>query len=76
MISKTFRGYEISKRRKGTRFPVYVQSIYKGEIKWTTDYTYAKHYSEKTAKRIDAEIDKAINSGKLADQGIIADAQR
>ena len=73
MIKRTWQGYEISKRRKGTRFPVYVRSIYKGEIKWTVDYTHAKHYSEKTAKRLDAEIDQAIRDGKVANKDILAD---
>ena len=72
MISKTWQGYYISKRRKGTEFKLYVKSIYKGEITWTTDYTYAKHYTEKTAKRLDAEIDEGIRNGEF-DNDILAD---
>lgn len=75
MISKTWRGYEISKRVRGHKFPVYVKSIYKGEITWTTDYTYAKHYTEKTAKRIDATIDRDIRDGKFTDKDILADVR-
>ena len=74
MISKTWQGYAISKNRKGTRFPVYVKSIYKGKITWTTDYTYAKWYTEKTAKRLDAEIDEGIRNGEF-DNDIIADSE-
>ena len=74
MISKTWQGYEISKRRKGTEFKLYVKSIYKGKITWTTDYTYAKHYTEKTAKRLDAEIDEGIRNGEF-DNDILADSE-
>lgn len=73
MITKTWQGYYISKKRPGTEFKLYVKSIYKGKITWTTDYTYAKHYTEKTAKRIDAEIDEDIRNGKFADKDILAD---
>ena len=73
MIHKTWQGYMISKNRKGTRFPVYVKSIYKGKITWTTDYTYAKWYTEKTAKRLDAEIDEGIRNGEF-DNDILADS--
>ena len=74
MISKTWQGYEISKRRKGTEFKLYVKSIYKGKITWTTDYTHAKHYTEKTAKRLDAEIDEGIRNGEF-DNDILADSE-
>lgn len=73
MIHKTWQGYEISKRRKGTEFKLYVKSIYKGKITWTTDYTHAKHYTEKTAKRLDAEIDEGIRNGEF-DNDILADS--
>ena len=73
MVTKTFRGYEISKRRKGSKWKLYVKSIYGGEVTWTLDYTYAKHYTERTARKIDAEIDEAIKSGKFADKSILAD---
>lgn len=74
MISKTWQGYCISKNRKGSRWKLYVKSIYKGKITWTTDYTYAKWYTEKTAKRLDAEIDEGIRNGKF-DNGILADSE-
>lgn len=74
MISKTWQGYEISKRRRGTEFKLYVKSIYKGKITWTTDYTHAKHYTEKTAKRLDAEIDEGIRNGEF-DNDILADSE-
>ena len=74
MISKTWQGYYISKRRKGTEFKLYVKSIYRGEITWTTDYTYAKRYTEKTATRLDAEIDEGIRNGEF-DNDILADSE-
>ena len=74
MITKTWQGYTISKNRKGTRFPIYVKSIYRGVITWTTDYTYAKRYTEKTSKRLDAEIDEGIRNGEF-DSDILADSE-
>ena len=73
MISKTFQGYTISKRIRGSEFSLYVKSIYRGKITWTTDYTYAKWYTEKTAKRLDAEIDEGIRNGEF-DNDILADS--
>ena len=75
MISKTWQGYYISKRVKNSEFHHYVKSIYKGEITWTTDYTYAKHYSEKTAKRLDAEIEESLLNGTCNNEFIIADSE-
>lgn len=74
MITKTWQGYTISKRRRGTEFKLYVKSIYRGKITWTTDYTYAKWYTEKTAKRLDAEIDEGIRNGEF-DNDILADSE-
>ena len=74
MIRQTWQGYEISKRRKGTEFKLYVKSIYKGKVTWTTDYTYAKHYAKKTAERLDAEIDEGIRNGEF-DSDILADSE-
>lgn len=74
MINKTWQGYYISKNRKGSRWKLYVKSIYKGKITWTTDYTYAKHYTEKTAKRLDAEIDEGIRNGEF-DNDILPDGE-
>ena len=75
MISKTWQGYYISKRVRNSEFHHYVKSIYKGEITWTTDYTYAKHYSEKTAKRLDAEIEESLLNGTCNNEFIIADSE-
>lgn len=75
MITKTWQGYTISKRVKGSEFSVYVKSIYRGKITWTTDYLYAKHYTETAAKRIDREIEEDILNGTLTDVNIIADSE-
>lgn len=56
MIIETWRGYEVSRERPGNRFPVYVKSIRKGKVTWTTDYTYAAHYSKATAIKHDNNI--------------------
>ena len=74
MINKTWQGYTVSKRCKSEPFPVYIKSIYKGEITWTVDYTYAKHYTEETAKRLDAEIEEGIRNGELGND-ILADSE-
>lgn len=74
MIDKTWQGYYISKRIKGSEFSLYVKSIYKGKITWTTDRTYAKWYTEATAKRIDDEIEEALLNGTFPNERIIADA--
>lgn len=75
MINKTWQGYTISKRCGNEPFPVYVKSIYRGKITWTVDYTYAKHYTETAAKRIDAEIDDGIRNGEFAGKCLIADSE-
>ena len=75
MINKTWQGYTISKRCGNEPFPVYVKSIYRGKITWTVDYTYAKHYTETAAKRIDAEIDEGIRNGEFAGKCLIADSE-
>lgn len=74
MITKTWQGYAISKRIRGSEFSLYVKSIYRDKITWTTDYTYAKWYTEKTAKRLDAAIDEGIRNGEF-DNDIIADSE-
>lgn len=73
MINKTFQGYTISKRRRGHKFPLYVKSIYRGKITWTTDYLYAKRYTETAAKRINAEIDKGIENGEFKELHLLKD---
>lgn len=75
MISRTWQGYQIKKYRKGTKFPLYVRKVYRGEITWTTDYLFGKFYSEATAKRLDAEIDDRIKKGEFADMHLIADTE-
>lgn len=76
MITRTWKGYTISKKYKNHKFPVYVMSIYKGKINWTTDYAHAKHYTEKTAKRINAEIDRGIREGKFVGEDFVEDKER
>lgn len=74
MINETWRGYYISKRIKNSEFSLYVKSIYRGKITWTTDYTYARRYAEKTAKRIDDEIEEALLNDTFGNDRIIPDA--
>jgi len=59
-ICETWKGYEISREKPGHNFPVYVKSIRKGKVTWTTDYTYAAHYSLKTATKHDNNIRNGI----------------
>lgn len=73
MISRTWQGYEIKKYVKGSRFPVYVKSIYRGRVTWTADYLYAKHYTETAAKRINKKIDDDIRAGVFQDHDILPD---
>ena len=47
----TWKGYEISSFFKGYKFPSYVKNVRNGRVTWVTDYLYAAHYSEKTAKK-------------------------
>lgn len=46
---KTFKGYEI--RKHNGKYWVYLSKVYKGQYTWVRDYTYAKHFSVKTAKK-------------------------
>lgn len=50
-LDYTYRGYMIRKPNPHGKFYLYVSGYYKGKYKWTTDFTYAKHYSLKTAKK-------------------------
>ncbi len=45
----TYRGYEI--RKLNGKFWLYISKIYNGKYEWVTDYTYAKHFSLKTAQK-------------------------
>jgi len=51
MVYYTWKGYEISSFFKEYRHPMYVKSVRKGCVTWVTDYLYAAHYSEKTARK-------------------------
>lgn len=75
MIRQTYQGFEISKRIRGSKFSMYVKSIYRGKINWTTDYAYAKHYTEVAAKRINAQIDEGIQNGEFDDMELLTDAE-
>ena len=48
-IIPTHRGYEI--RKQNGKFWLYVSKVYGGKYDWVTDYTYAKHFSLKTAEK-------------------------
>ena len=48
-IIPTHRGYEI--RKPNGKFWLYVSKVYGGKYEWVTDYTYAKRFSLKTAKK-------------------------
>ncbi len=58
-LVSTFQGYKI--RKLYGKFWLYVSKVYNGEYTWTTDYTYAKPFALKTAKR---HIEK-LRRGKL-----------
>ena len=55
-IYQTWRGYAIEYPLPGTEFSKYVKGVRKGKVTWTLDYTYAAHYSEKTARKHDENI--------------------
>ena len=48
-LVKTFMGYEI--RKPDGKFFLYVKKVYKGKYTWCSDYTYAKKFSLKIAKK-------------------------
>lgn len=56
-ILETHQGCEI--RKPNGKFWLYVSKVYNGSYTWVTDYTYAKHFSKKTAKK-HVEILKAM----------------
>lgn len=58
MVIKMYGGYAIMK--KEYYYTLYVTSVYKGNVKWSLDYTHAKMY--KSAKRAH-EIDDNITIG-------------
>lgn len=51
-INGTNAGYYITVFENGRKFPLYIQSYYKGVYTFTTDHAHAKHYkSLKTAQQ-------------------------
>lgn len=50
-LEHTYCGYSIKKPNPHGKFYLYVSNYYKGKYKWTTDYTYAKYFSLKTATK-------------------------
>ena len=49
-LYQTWNGFKIRKD-DGSKFGLYLQSVYKGNYIWTTDYFYGRAFSEKTAKK-------------------------
>ena len=56
---ETFKGWEIRGKDEHGRY-IYLKSIYKGGCKFVTDYLYAKHYTEKTARAL---VDRLNRNG-------------
>lgn len=48
---QTWRGWEIVGVFKSGK-KIYLASVYKGKCNFVTDYTFAKNYSERTAKKL------------------------
>jgi len=61
MIIETYKGYIIQKKRNGYKFPLYLVGVYKGCEHFTTDYTYARAFSRKTAEKHDKNIPEIMN---------------
>ena len=55
-LVKTFKGYAICAIQKQYARLVYVEKVYKSKYTWVTDHTYAKTWSETTAKKHLAKI--------------------
>lgn len=73
MIVRTFKGFYIEKKVKGSKFNVYVKGVRNGKVNFVTDYTHARHYTETTAKKLDKEIDDMIHKGLIENDKIMAD---
>ena len=58
MIIRTWQGYEVCHKRGYQK--LYLKSVRKGVVKWTLDYTFAGHYSEKTARMHDESIRNGV----------------
>lgn len=50
-LIQTYKGYHIRKPNPHNKFYLYVASVYKGNYKWVTDHSHAKHFSLETAKK-------------------------
>ena len=48
---RTFKGWEIRKTDENNKHS-WLKSVYKGKYTFVSDYLYAKHYTEKTARAI------------------------
>jgi len=59
----THKGYEI--RKPNGKFYLYVSKVYDGKYEWVSDYTYAKHFSLKTAKKHLKILELKINQGEF-----------
>lgn len=70
-LDYTHHGYMIKKPNPNGKFFLYVSGYYKGKYKWTTDHTYAKHYSLETAKKhlnnLEMENMKELEKQEAAD---------
>ena len=58
MIIRTWQGYEVCHKRGYQK--LYVKSVYKNKVTCTLDYTYARCYSEKTARMHDENIRNGV----------------
>ena len=51
-IVKCWRGYYISARQRGTKFPAYLYKVGKDGYKWACDYSFARIIkTEETARK-------------------------
>ena len=70
-LEYTYRGYAIKKPNPRGKVYLYVSGYYKGKYKFTTDYTYAKYYSLKTAQKhlaaLEADAMKEMEAQEAAD---------
>ena len=58
----TWRGYKVQKAIENNKF-LYITSVYKGQYKFSYDFTYAKYFKklETAKKHIDILIDQERN---------------
>lgn len=50
-IIETYRGFEVRYLEPSMNRYWYIESVYRGQYKWVSDYTYAKHFTRKTAEK-------------------------